>query len=142
MLALLVLVLPLTAEDEGKGGEEAKPVPLLKVIPGAYQLKSGKILKGTLLLGAFCVAVAGAITENRKGDKAYENYLNSMDVSEVVSLRRETEDHYRARNIYIGGVLAVFLLHVLDLKFSRGKKKGIQSELSKDHFAIGMYYSF
>jgi hypothetical protein len=140
-LALLVLVLPLRAEDENKGGEEVKPVPLLKVIPGAYQLKSGKILKGTLLLGAFCVAVAGAVIENHKGDKSYNDYLNSMDVNEVVLLRRETEDHYRARNYYIGGMLAVFLLHVLDLKFSRGKK-GIQSELSKDHFAVGVYYSF
>ena len=141
LLTLLTLVFPLMAENKESGGQETKPVPLLKVIPGAYQLKSGKILKGTLLLGAFCAAVAGAVIENGKGDDSYGDYLSSMDVDEVVRLRLETERHYRARNYYIGGMLAVFLLHVLDLKFSDGKK-GVQSELSKDRFAVGLYYSF
>ncbi len=142
LLVMLILVqYPFLAEGTDANGKEGKPVPVIKVIPGVYQLKSGKILKGTLLLGAFCTAIAGAIIENNKGNESYENYLGSMNVDEILLLRRRTEDHFKARNYYIGGMAAVFLLHVLDLKFSGGKK-GIQSEISKDHFAVGLYYSF
>jgi hypothetical protein len=133
---------PVEEAGESEKGQE-KPAAVIKVIPGAFQLKSGKIVKGTLLLGLFAAAAAGAVVENNRGNAAYRQYVDSTDVAEIVRLRQETEDHFKRRNYYIGGLIGVWLVHLLDLKFSRGKKKGgIQSDVSKDSFSVGFYYSF
>lgn len=137
---------PAEESDKENPKAETRPVPVLKVIPGLFQLKSGKIVKGSLLLATFAAAVAGTIIENHRGNDTYRRYLASTDVAEIIQLRRATEDHFQRRNYYIGGLVGIWLVHLLDLKlsaYSQGKKKGgIQSEVSKDSITVGLYYSF
>jgi hypothetical protein len=126
-------------EEEPK---EKQAVSIIKFIPGAQQIKSGKYLKGGILLSAFTAAVIGVIIENKRGNDLYEKYMESTDVKEIVSLRKQTEKKFKNRNYYIAGIFGIWLLHLLDLKFFKNKKGGIKSEVTKKNISIGLYYTF
>ncbi|MCK4761036.1 MAG: hypothetical protein KAW12_02480 [Candidatus Aminicenantes bacterium] len=122
--------------------KEGQPVSITKLIPGLYQLKSKKTIKGTLLFCAFTAAVLSALAANKKGNDLYEQYLNSTDKAEVIALRKETEKKFKKRNLYIAGALGTWLIHLLDLKLFKNKKGGIKGEIANQQINIGVYYSF
>lgn len=147
-LIILIAFIPLLygqEKEEEKTVEETsepKAMPIIKFIPGAFQIKSGKIIKGAILLGAFTTAIIGAIIQNKKGNDLYEKYLESKDVEEIVSLRKQTEKAFKYRNYYIAGIFGAWLLHLLDLKFFKNKKGSIKGEITQKNANIGFYYSF
>ncbi len=114
----------------------------MKFVPGAFQIKQGRIIKGGLLLGTFSAAVIGAILENNRGNDLYEKYLSSQDVEEIVALRKQTEKRFRRRNLFIAGASVVWLVHLLDLKLLKNKRGGVKGEVTKENIQIGFYYSF
>ena len=127
-------------------GEEdnqlSKGVPIVKFIPGLPQLISGKVLKGSMLMGACLITIAGAIWENQKGNEYYEQYLTSIDVDEVIDLRARAEKSFRSRNYFIIGMVSVWVLHFLDLRFLKNKKGKVKGEVKSSRLSIGIYYSF
>ena len=131
---------PLPAQNEDK--KEKKPtVPIIKIIPGIYQLKSGDVVKGGLLLGSFAGCITGAILENNRGNDYYGKYLDSINVEEIVKLRQNTESSFKKRNYYMAGVLGVWLIHLLDLTFFSKKKYGVQGGISKNRICISFYFT-
>ena len=40
------------------------------------------------------------------------------------------------------GIAAVWLAHIIDLKFFKSKKGGVKGEVDKNSILIGFYYSF
>ncbi len=147
-LIILIAFIPLLygqEKEEEKAVEETsepQALPIIKFIPGAFQIKSGKIIKGSLLLGAFTTAIIGAFIQDKKGNDLYKKYLASLDVEEIVSLRKQTEKTFKYRNYYIAGIFGVWLLHLLDLKFFKNKKGSIKGEITQKSANIGFYYSF
>lgn len=145
-LILFFFVCALSAQEKEKEKqEEPQPggaVSIVKFIPGVYQLKSKKFVKGSLLFSVFTAAVVGAVIENKRGNDLYEQYLASQDVEEIVALRKQTEKKFQNRNYYIAGALGIWLLHLLDLKFFNKKKGGIKGEVTKKNIQVGFYYSF
>jgi hypothetical protein len=139
--ALILLLSWLYLGGEGNS-TPAKGVSIVKFIPGLPQLISGKVLRGGILLGACLATVAGAILENQRGNDYYEQYLVSIDVDEVVDLRQRAEKSFRARNYYIMGLISVWILHFLDLKFLKNKKAEVKSEVKTGGISIGICYSF
>jgi hypothetical protein len=132
-------------EKEEKKEEEPQTggaVSIVKFIPGAYQLKSKKFIKGSILFCTFATAVVGAIIENKRGNDLYVQYLASQDVDEIVKLRKQTEEKFKNRNYYLAGTFGIWLLHLLDLKFFNKKKGGIKGEVTKKSINVGFYYSF
>lgn len=112
------------AEDK-----EKKLIHFSMLLPGVYQMKSGKWFKGSVLLAAFAATVAGAIIENKKGNDSYDLYLKAIDVNEVLLLRQESEDHFKSRNTFLCGMVVVGLFHLLDLKlFNKQKKNPLKSQ--------------
>jgi hypothetical protein len=140
-LALILLLSSLCLGGEGDI-QPSKGIPVEKFIPGLSQLISGKILRGGLLLGACLATVAGAIWENQRGNDYYEQYLVSTDIEEVVDLRSRAEKSFRSRNYYILGMVSVFVLHFLDLKFLKNKKGKLKGEVKNNALSFGIYYSF
>ena len=128
---------PKNEEPKGKQG-----ISIIKFIPGAQQIRSGKYLKGGILLSAFTAVVIGAIIENKRGNDLYEKYMDSTDVEEIVSLRKQTEKKFKNRNYYFAGAFGIWLLHLLDLKFFKNKKGGIKGDITKKNISIGFYYTF
>lgn len=122
--------------------KDTQAVSIIKFIPGVYQIKSGKILKGGILFSVFTAAIIGAVIENNRGNKLYERYMASQDVEEIVNLRKQTEKKFKNRNYYIAGVFGVWLVHLLDLKFFKNKKGGIKGDVTKKSIHIGFYFSF
>ena len=120
----------------------SKGIPVVKFIPGVYQIKSGKILKGGILLGACLTTIVGAILENNKGYDYYEQYLESVDVEEIIKLRKKSENSFKNRNYYLIGLFSVWAIHLIDLKFSKKKKGGLKGEIKNNSIHIGLYYSF
>ena len=120
----------------------SKGVPVVEFIPGLPQLISGKVLKGSLLLGACLTTIVGAIWENQKGNDYYDQYLVSTDVEEVIELRAKAEKSYRSRNYFIIGMVSVWILHLLDLKFFKNKKGGVKGEIKNNSLYFGFYYCF
>lgn len=128
---------PKTEEPKDKQG-----ISIIKFIPGAQQIKSGKYLKGGILLSVFTAVVIGAIIENKRGNDLYEKYMDSTDVEEIVSLRKQAETKFKNRNYYFAGAFGIWLLHLLDLKFFKNKKGGIKGDVTKKNISIGFYYTF
>ena len=120
----------------------SKGVSVVEFIPALPQLISGKVLKGSLLLGACLTTIAGTIWANQKGNDYYDQYLVSTDVEEVIELRAKAEKSYRSRNYFIIGMVSVWVLHLLDLKFFKTKKGGVKGEVKNNSLYFGFYYSF
>ena len=134
MLLFLVLAVPVMPDEKG---EESSPLPLEQVIPGWKQIRSGRAVKGILLLGGFIGAVTGAIISNRQGNRAYDEYLACRDADLVVILRRKTETRFRTRNWMLVGAAAVMGLHFLDLTLTKTKNATITGDIDPGGFRIG-----
>lgn len=140
----LVLILMLSSPWlAGEGDNQlAKGVSVVKFIPGLPQLISGKALKGSILLGACLATVAGVVVENQRGNDYYEQYLASIDVDEVIDLRAKAEKSFQSRNYFIIGMVSVWILHFLDLKFLKNKKGEVKGEVKNSRLCIGIYFTF
>jgi hypothetical protein len=144
-LIAVMLIQPAAAMSDSDSNEKkpkTKKVSILMVIPGLQQLKSGKYVKGSLLLGSFIGSVTGAFVYNKKGSDWYDKYLKSTDVEEIILLRQSTEKNLKKRNLFIAGILTVWLVHIIDLKFFKSGKGGVKGEMGKNKFNISFYYSF
>lgn len=116
-------------------------VSIIKFIPGLFQLKEKKILKGGLLLSSFIAGISGIIINNNNGNKYYNQYILSTDIDEVIDLRKKTEEKFRSRNLFLIGTSVIFLLHLFDLKFSKGRS-GVKGEIKNNSINFGLYYHF
>ena len=147
MLCLVVNLNAMTGAEEqpdssDPGKKKPKTVSITMFIPGIHQLKSGKYVKGTILLGSFVSCITGAVVHNNKGNDWYEKYINSINVEEIILSRQKTEKSLKKRNLFIVGILSVWALHIIDLKFFKSKKGGVKGEVGKNSFNIGLYYTF
>jgi hypothetical protein len=147
MLCLVVNLNSVTAaEEQPDPGEpdkkKPKTVSITMFIPGIHQMKSGKYVKGTILLGSFLSCITGAVIHNNKGNDWYEKYINSTSVEEIILFRQKTEKSLKKRNLFMVGILSVWALHIIDLKFFKSKKGGVKGEVGKNSFNIGFYYNF
>jgi hypothetical protein len=116
-------------------------VSIIRYMPGLFQLKEKKVLKGSILLSSFIIGISGAIINNNSGNKYYKMYLLSKNVDEIVNLRKKSENKFKSRNLFIIGTGISFLLHLIDMKFSKGKGK-VKSEIKNNNINIGIYYNF
>jgi len=131
-----------TRKNSNPDKQKTKAVSILMFIPGIQQLKSGGYIKGSLLLGSFIGCITGSIIHNTKGNNWYEKYTKATDVDAVVQYRKKTENSFKKRNLFMVGALAVWLAHILDLKFFKSKNGGVKGEAGKNGFNINFYYSF
>lgn len=139
-LMLLVVTLPVTAKEKKETRDNT--ISILKFVPGLHQLKTKKYFKGVLLLGSFVGAVTGAVIYNNKGNNWYDKYRESTNVEDIILFRKNTEDNFKKRNLFVIGIVSAFVLHLIDLKFSRSGKTGVKSEINKDRIDIGFYFKF
>jgi len=114
---------------------------IIKYVPGLVQLKEKKVLKGSILLSTFIIGISGTIINNNSGNKYYKMYLLSKNVDEIVDLRRKAENKFKSRNLFIIGTGVSFLLHLIDMKFSKGKGK-VKGEIKNNSINLGIYYNF
>ena len=147
ILCLAINLNTITAAEEQPESSEPekkkpKSVSITMFIPGVHQLKSGKYLKGTILLGSFAGCITGAVINNNKGNNWYDKYINSTNVEEITQFRQKTEKSLKTRNWFIVGILSIWALHIIDLKFFKSKKGGVKGEVGKNSFNIGFYYTF
>lgn len=147
IFCLVVNLHALTAAEEQPESSEPdkqkpKTVSITMFIPGIHQLASGKYVKGTILLGSFLSCITGAVIHNNKGNEWYEKYINSTNVEEIILFRQQTEKSLKKRNLFMVGILSVWALHIIDLKFFKSKKGGVKGEVGKNSFIIGFYYTF
>ena len=130
-MAILLLVVLLCPTLIANGEKKSSPIiPASRVIPGWTQIRSGKPVKGILLLGGFLGAVTGAVIRNRQGNRAYDRYLEWRDASQVSELRREAERRFRSRNLFLIGSVGVLATHFLDLTLSKKPNAKIQAKMA------------
>lgn len=112
------------------GEEKSSPlIPVSRVIPGWAQIRSGKPVKGILLLGGFLGAVTGAMIQNHQGNQAYDRYLECRDAGQITELRRQAERRFRSRNFFLIGTVGVLATHFLDLTLSKKPNAKIQGKM-------------
>lgn len=92
------------------------------------------------MITAFASAIAGVIVYNNRGNDRYDRYLSSVDVSEIIRLRKDAEDAFKTRNFFLAGLAAVWLAHLLDLKFS--SRSGVKGDVAPERLQMSFYYSF
>ncbi len=122
------------------GGGGKKSVIIL--MPGFYQLKQGRVFKGTVLAGTFFALGAAALVENQRGYQYYDLYKKATTRDDAVFYREKTENSFRRRNIYILGAVLVWTVHILDIKISSGKRAKIRGKIEKNSASLGFAYSF
>lgn len=143
VVALLVNTVAMAAEAPAKNEKKkTKAIPLTMFIPGLHQLKNKQLAKGSLLLASFASCIAGAVIHNNKGNDWYRQYQSSSNVDEVTLLRQHTEKSFKKRNLFFAGILSVWAIHVIDLKFFKKGKGGVKGEVGKNSINLGFYYSF
>ncbi|HDP95831.1 MAG TPA: hypothetical protein ENN40_10800 [Candidatus Aminicenantes bacterium] len=140
LLLIPVLLVPPAFCRETENKDHS--LPLERVIPGWVQLKSGKVLKGVLLLGGFIGTVAAAAVLNHRGNQAYDQYLASRDIVQVVELRNQTEQRFQTRNRLLVGTTAILALHFLDLKFTKKRYATITGDFSANGFRLNCRFDF
>ncbi len=114
---------------------------IIKYIPGLFQLKEKKILKGSVLLSSFIIGISGSIINNTRGNKYYEMYLLSKNVDEIINLREKAENKFKSRNLFLIGMGISFLLHLVDVKFSKNRGE-IKGEIKHNSIKLCFYYNF
>lgn len=143
MVALLLNTLAVAAAPPAnKNKKKTKAIPLSMFIPGLHQLKNKQYAKGSLLLASFAGCIAGAVINNNNGNDWYRQYQSSTNVEEVILLREHTEKSFKKRNLFFAGILSVWAIHVIDLKFFKKGKGGVKGEVGKNSINLGFYYSF
>ncbi len=130
LVLLLLLLLPV----------EGAAKSVIYLIPGIVQLKRGQTLKGVLLISAFSLCVGAAIWKDHEGYQYYLKYKRATTVEEVLRYRELAERSFRERNYLAAAAGAVWLLHVLDLSFSRRMQLNVQ--LGKGFCSFGLNYNF
>ncbi len=138
LITVLIVGPPATAADSDK--KKPKTIPITKFIPGIQQLKTKQYLKGTLLLTALIGTTTAALTFNKKGNDWYNKYQNSTNIEEIALFRKNTEKNLKKRNLFIAGILSIWIIHIIDLKFFKSKKSRIKSQVSYNEINIGIYY--
>lgn len=141
LIFVLVFFISGLTLSEQNGQKKSKGIPVAEFLPGIHQIKNRKLIKGCLLLGTFLTAIAGAVIENNRGNDFYDQYLNSVVVEDIVEFRKKAENSYRLRNYFMAGILAVWVIHLLDMKFFK-KKGGIKGEIKNNSIHFGLYFSF
>ena len=124
------------------GKEKSKAISIAMFIPGFQQLKTGKYVKGVLLLGSFGGCIAGAVINNTNGNNWYKKYQVSTNVEEIILFRQYTEKSFKKRNLFMAGALTVWLAHIIDLTLFKSKNGGVKGEAGKNSFNLHFYYSF
>ncbi len=132
-LAVLLFALSLLG-----GGEKS----VIILVPGFYQLKQGKVLKGTVLAGAFFALGAAALVENQRGYEYYALYEKATNKDDAVFYRERTVKSFRRRNLYILGAALIWTVHILDIRISSGKRAKIRGKIEKNSASLGFSYSF
>ncbi len=145
-LVLLISLLalgPLYTQEPPKenAGPPAELISWVDLIPGVRQFSQKRPLMGVLLLGSFAAGLTATLVAHHQGYERYQTYLASDDVAEIMGLRRESEQAFRSRNLFLISTLTVFAVHVLDLTFF-GKRSKIKSELTPSGLAFSLTYSF
>jgi len=132
---------PCSLAEEPKPQKD-KTIPISMFIPGFQQIKSRSYLKGVLLFAAFAGSTVGAFISNSQGNNWYDKYLASTNVEEIITFRKKAERSFKNRNLFIAGIVSVWVIHVIDLKFFKSKKVGVKGDVGKNSVNIGFYYSF
>ncbi|MGE5340035.1 MAG: hypothetical protein ACM3SY_01020 [Candidatus Omnitrophota bacterium] len=131
----------LPSDSQNPMEKKPQPVSITLFIPGIEQLKTGKTIKGTLLLGAFTASIVGAFVYNHQGLNWFDDYQQSTHVQDIIYFRSQTEKSFKKRNLCIAGIFSVWLVHLIDLKFFKSEKSGVICEADPQHFHIGFYYN-
>ncbi len=123
------------------------PAPVKKksftlIIPGIKQIKSREYVKGIILAGSFFGFAIGAFLKNRDGYKYYDLYKAATDSDTAVYYRRKTEGSFKDRNFFMLGALGVWVVHILDIKFSDRKRASIGGGVEKGNLYLGFRLSF
>lgn len=112
------------------------------LIPGVEQIRHRRYVKGIFLATTFVGFTLGAILKNRDGYKYYDLYKKATDPDSAVFYRKKTEESFKDRNFFILGAVGVWVIHMLDLKFSGRKKAAIGGGIEKGNLYLGVRFSF
>lgn len=98
------------------------------LVPGYGQIYKGSTAKGISILGGEVALITGVIlTENTRSSyrrKAKETY----DVNKIRSYTDKADNYETARNICIGGAIALYVYNVIDAVASNGRKRTITNK--------------
>lgn len=119
------------------------------LVPGYGQIYKGSTAKGVSILGGEVALISGIIlTENTRSSyrrKAKETY----DVSKIRSYTDKADNYETARNICIGGAVALYIYNVIDAVASNGRKRTITKRrlnlnpaFSRGQSGVSLSYTF
>ena len=106
-------------------------------VPGMAQIHKGQVAKGSVIIGAECLFVAGIIGGQLAGQSAYNK---SLTYKHDAKMRKAYIDRANVGKMIsyasIGGAAAVYIWNVIDGSISKGKKHVI---VGKTSYAIAPY---
>ena len=98
------------------------------LVPGYGQIYKGSVTKGVSILGGEVALISGIIlTENTRSSyrrKAKETF----DVNKIRNYTDKADNYETARNICIGGAIALYVYNVIDAVASSGRKRTVTNK--------------
>ncbi len=119
------------------------------LVPGYGQIYKGSATKGVSILGGEVALITGIIlTENTKSSyrrKAKETF----DVNKIRNYTDKADNYETARNVCIGGAIALYIYNVIDAVASNGRKRTMTNKriaftptFSTEHNGISLSLAF
>lgn len=98
------------------------------LVPGYGQIYKGSTAKGISILSGEVALITGILlTENTRSSyrrKAKETY----DVNKIIRYTDKADNYETARNIFIGGAIALYVYNLIDAVASNGRKRTITNK--------------
>ncbi|PXV58815.1 hypothetical protein CLV62_14427 [Dysgonomonas alginatilytica] len=98
------------------------------IVPGYGQIYKGNVTKGVCIIGGEVLFIGGIIfTENSRANyrrKAKETY----DINKIRTYTDKADNYETARNIFIGGAVALYIYNLIDAVATNGRKKTLVSK--------------
>ncbi|MBN1165255.1 MAG: hypothetical protein JXB45_11795 [Candidatus Krumholzibacteriota bacterium] len=151
---LLVLFLLLSPSARAA---EAEDIIYSVLFPGWGQLRSGRYTRGTLLMGAEIVTLAGLMIVNIQYDRAVEGYDNAKLMYDNATYIGDAHYHYdmmlekydsaenyhKYRNMMLGAAAGVWVIGVADMIWGKdAADPPLTLEVRNNGFMISKSFSF
>jgi hypothetical protein len=90
-----------------------QPVPLSVLIPGLYQIATGRTLTGYALAGATALSIAGLVLSHVAYNDARADYLQASSPQDIADRHRDANNWSHARVVLSGTTAALWLTGLL-----------------------------
>ncbi|MEO0114753.1 MAG: hypothetical protein ABIK93_04705 [candidate division WOR-3 bacterium] len=97
--------------------EKKRPDPLFYFYPGLFQIRNEKKTKGFIIFSLQTGSLFGFVTSSILTPIYHQRYLEQTEPTRIEQAYRQYQTVYITRQVFGLGIIASYVIHILDIKF-------------------------